>query len=162
MTLKKEIKSIRLIFAVCTLLITVASTVVAIIDGVKEWQIAVHPILTFLFLMLSGFGLLFLISGFVRRYPWHVFIGAGITFIALLYGLIDVFSVEWWIILIVMLAYVFIAFSLSFIIAGNKTEDIALNNHVEYKNYKQRKEEKLKLEQEDEQVELPKIKSYND
>ena len=162
MTLKKDIKLVRLVFAICSLLITVTSTVIAIIDGVKEWEIAVHPILTFLFLMVSGFGLLFLISGFVRRFPWHIFSGAVITFIALLYGLIDVFSVEWWIIVIVMIAYVFIAFSLSFIIASNKTEDIALNNHVEYKNYKQRKEEKLKLEQEEKEVELPKIKSYND
>ena len=61
-----------------------------------------------------------------------------------------------------MLAYIFVAFSLSFIIAGNKTEDIALNNHIEYKNYKQRKEEKIKLEQEEEKIKVPKIKSYND
>lgn len=162
MTLKKGIKITRMIFAIFALLITVASVVVSIVDGLNEWEIAVHPILTFLFLMLSGFGLLFLFSGFARRYPWHILIGSVIFFFALLYALIDVFTIKWWIILIVMIAYVFVAFSLTFIISGNKTEDIALNNHVEYKNYKQRREEKLKLEEEQQNVELPEIKSYKD
>ena len=43
---------------------------------------------------------------------------------------------------------------------GNKTESIALNDSPDYKNYKERREEKLKAEQEKGEEELPEIKSF--
>ena len=160
MTLKSEIKNARLFLTISNIVIAVLSVLFAILDGSYNWGITSHPILTFFFLFISGYAIVFLISGFARRYNWHTFIGAILFAIALLYALIDVFTVKWWIILIVMFAFIFIAFAIAILLNGNKTEDIALNNHEEYKDYKQRRAEKLANEEQEE--ELPTIKSFKD
>ena len=46
----------------------------------------------------------------------------------------------------------------SLIIAGNKTEDIALNKSSDYKNYKERKLPKSQSQEE----KLPELKSFKD
>ena len=162
MTLKSEIKNSRLFLSISTISIAVLSVLFAILDGTYSWGITSHPILTFFFVFISGFAVVFLISGFTRKYNWHTFIGSILFGIALLYALIDVFVVKWWIILIVMFAFIFIAFAIAILLNGNKTEDIALNNHEEYKDYKQRREEKLAKEAEEPEEELPTIKSFKD
>ncbi len=162
MTLKKEIKNARLFLTISTILVAVLAVLFAILDGTNKWGITVHPILTFLFFLIAGLAIIFLVSGFVRRYNWHTFIGAILFGIALLYALIDIFTVKWWIILIVMIAFVLVAFAIAILLNGNKTEDIALNNHEEYKDYKERREEKLAKEQAEEETELPTIKSFKD
>jgi len=55
-----------------------------------------------------------------------------------------------------------VLFLLSIVTAGNKTEDMALNNHVEYKDYKTRYAEKAEQEalEEEAKGEPPVIKSF--
>ncbi|MBO7187408.1 MAG: hypothetical protein J6V68_03330, partial [Clostridia bacterium] len=90
--------------------------------------------------------------------------GGGLFCICLIYALIDVFSLAWWLIVIISVAFVTIIFSASIFTAGSKTEDIALNNHTEYKDYKTRYAEKEEQDKKEEQNqgEMPTIKSFKD
>jgi hypothetical protein len=162
MTLKKELKTISIVYSIALLVIAVASAVVAIIDGVKGWGISSHPILTFIFILCAGISLLLLIGGIVRKYVWHIFCGAGLFILALFYAGFDVFKFDWWINLIIAFALIFVFVGISVIIAGKKTEEIALNDHVEYKDYKQRQAEKLEAEKlaESEQGPMPELKTF--
>ena len=49
---------------------------------------------------------------------------------------------------------------LSLIVNGNKTEDIALNDNDDYKNYQERKAEEEAKKLNEEKEELPEIKSF--
>ena len=77
------------------------------------------------------------------------------------YFLIEFANLIWWAIAIIDVVIVILGVFLSLLVAGNKTEDIALNEKPEYKNYQQRKVER-ELEESGESVELPKIKSFED
>ena len=103
-----------------------------------------------------------MIGGIVRKYVWHIFCGAGLFILALFYAGFDVFKFDWWINLIIAFALIFVFVGISVIIAGKKTEEIALNDHVEYKDYKQRQAEKLEAEKlaESEQGPMPELKTF--
>ncbi len=164
MTLVKSIRLKRTLMLVATIISLATAVIFAILDGNKDWEIAVHPILTFFLLLFTGISLTFLVNGLVSKYSWHTFCGGGLFFICLVYALIDVFSLKWWIIVITSVSFVIILFALSVFTAGNKTEDIALNNHTEYKDYKTRyaeKEEQDRINEEN-QGEMPTIKSFKD
>lgn len=47
-------------------------------------------------------------------------------------------------------------------VAGNQTEEISLNKSPDYKNYQERKAEKLAKEEEKVEEELPTLKSFKD
>lgn len=162
MTLKKELRILSIVYSIALLVIAVSSAVVAIIDGVKGLGITSHPILTFIFIASSGIALLLLIGGIVRKYVWHIFCGAGLFILALFYAGFVVFDFEWWINLIIAIALIFVFVGISVIIVGRKTEEIALNDHVEYKDYKQRQAEKLEAEKlaENECAPMPEIKTF--
>ena len=162
MTLKKQLRTISIVYAASALFIAVVSAVFAIIDGVKDWGITSHPILTFIFFACAGFSVLLLIAGIIRKYVWHIFCGACLALFVFVYAGFDVFNFKWWITLIIAFVLVIIFVGLSIIIAGRKTEEIALNDHVEYKDYKQRQAEKAEAEKlaEENQEPLPEIKTF--
>lgn len=162
MALVKSIKLRRMLMLIASILSLAVALIFSIIDGQKEWEIAVHPILTFFLIFFTGISLTFLLNGLISKYPWHTFCGGGLFLICLVYALIDCFNLAWWIIVIIAVTYLVLLFVLSVFTAGNKTEDMALNNHVEYKDYKTRYAEKAELERLEEEAkgEAPVIKSF--
>ena len=151
----------QLIIAISSLLILVIALTFCILDFtgiVKFWQWAWHPILTFLLFAFVGFGFICMILGILNKSPWFYFLTSVLLSMAL-FGILFHY-IPWWICLIAVIVLCSITALFSFITAGNKTENIALNDKPEYKNYKERREEKLKAEAENEKEELPEIKSF--
>lgn len=162
MSLKTKVKLQRLFLAFAVLVSVGAALTLAIIDGIEEYAITSHPVLTFFFILVAGIAVSLLLSFLAFRNTWHGFLGFIVAFFALLYAFIDVIKLEWWIILISMIAYIFVASAVVILFNGNKTEDLALNEHKEYKNYKERQAEKEALEAEQSVEPLPEIKTFKD
>lgn len=140
--------------------ILVASLAITLCDALIPLGVWVHPILTFLFCLFVGFGVTLVVLAFVVRSPFYFFLSAGLLGLALFYALVN--YMEWWICLIALFVTWGVFACLSFLVNGNKTEDIALNKSKDYKDYKTRKAEKEAAEakESESQKELPKIKSF--
>jgi len=78
MTLVKSIKLRRTLMLIASVISVAVALILAIVDGQKEWGIAVHPILTFFLIFFTGISLTFMINGLVSKYPWHTFCGGGL------------------------------------------------------------------------------------
>ncbi len=150
----------QLIGSVIALVIVLASLAVMICDWAIPLNIYVHPILTFLMCLFGGLGLMCLVYGFMGKSPWYFFLSAILIGLSGFY--IAVNNLVWWISLIIVFVFWAVMGILSYMSAGNKTEDIALNKSSEYKDYKTRKAEKEAAEAAEEPKELPKIKSFKD
>ncbi len=148
----------QLILSIASIAILLISLAVMLCDFLVPLNIWIFPVLTFLFCLFIGFGIMSLILGFYYRSPWYFFLSAILLGLALFYAVIQ--YVTWWICLVVLLVLWAIVAIVSYMSSGNKTEDIALNKSPEYKNYNQRKAEKLKAEAEKEPDEMPEIKSF--
>lgn len=146
------------IISIC---IFVVALVMAIVDFAVPLNLWIHPLLNFLFFIALGFGIMCFALGFIKKSPWYFFLSAMLLAISLVYVLIG-FKVVWYIVVISVVALLLVIMSLSFITAGNKTEDIALNKSEDYKNYEQRKAEKEQAVAVQEQEELPQIKSFKE
>lgn len=150
----------RKIALIASIAILVVSLVVTLCDALVPLNIWVHPILTFLFCAFVGFGAMLLACAFIKHSPFYFFLSAGLLGLALFYAVIN--YTEWWIALIALFVTWGVFACLSFLVNGNKTEDIALNKSENYKNYEQRRAEKQAAEAKEEEnpKELPKIKSF--
>ncbi len=130
-----------------------------IVNYAVPLTVGIHPVLNFAFCLAVDFGVFCLVLGFVKKSPAYFFLSAPLLALALAYILICC-SLVWWLILISSLVLLSVIALFSLISAGNKTENIALNKSVEYKNYEQRKAEKEKVEAEKSEEDLPEIKSF--
>lgn len=149
----------RLTLCIISVAILVCSLVVMLCDLLIPLSFWTHPVLNFLFCMALGFGVMALVVGVKEKAPWQFLVSACLLGLSLFYLLIQ--YLEWWVCLIICLVFVIIVSLLSTMRSGNKTEDIALNETKDYKNYQQRREEKI--EEESKTVEeLPQIKSFKD
>ena len=146
--------------SIIALLIVLVSLAVTICDWAIPLNIYVHPVLTFFMCLFGGLGIMCLVYGIIGKSPWYFFLCAVLLGLSGFY--IAVNNIAWWISLIIVFAFWVIIGILSYITAGNKTEDIALNKSPEYKDYKTRKAEKEAAEAAAEPEELPKIKSFKD
>ena len=153
-----KISKKQLLISVVSLLILVASIAFLLLDVLLPIGLWTHPALNFFFVMFVGFSVLTLVLGFSKASPWYFFLSGLLIGLCAIYALIQ--YIEWWAALLVVLGIWIIFAAISFIKAGNKTEEIAMNTSSEYKNYEQRKAEKQALEQAKEPEELPKLKSF--
>lgn len=158
MKLKKQ----RVIIGIVSILILLVSLVITLCDAFVPWDIWLHPILTFLFCIFIGFGVLCMAMGFAKKSVWFFFISALLIGLALIYAIAMTVGDKWWIGFIIVPVVWAIFGILSVIYNGNRTEDIALNKSPDYKNYEQRKAEKEAAEAAEPEKELPKIKSFKD
>ena len=150
-----------IIWIALSLVVVLASFTVMLLDALLPLNIWVHPILTLLLCLFAGFGVLSLVKGIINKSPWFFMLSSIMLGLALLYVLINVISM-WWIGLIAVIILWVVVALFSFMTAGNKTEEIALNKDPEYKDYKTRKAEKEEAEKNAEEEPLPEIKSFKD
>lgn len=155
-----KISKKQLIISVVSLAILVASIVFLLLDVLLPIGLWTHPVLNFFFVMFVGFGVLTLVIGLSGSSPWFLFLSALLFGLSIIYALIQ--YTYWWAAVLVAVALWLIFAVLSFIKAGNKTEEIAMNTSPEYKNYEQRKAEKEAEEASREPEVLPEIKSYKE
>ena len=144
---------------IVSLLIVVASLVVTILDWTMPLNLFIHPLLNFLLFVFAGLGLYVFVLGFAKKSPAYFFLSAILLDLSFLYVLIS-YSVEWYICLVCVIVLPVIVMLLSLIVNGNKTEDIALNDNDDYKNYQDRKAEEEAKKSTEEKEELPEIKSF--
>lgn len=151
----------QLVITLLSILICVVALTFTILDAtgtITLWSYLWHPAFTFLLFAFAGFGIICIVLGVSKKSPWFYFLSAILLGLAL-FGIL-IHYLAWWICLIAIIVLWIISALLSFISTGNKTESIALNDKPDYKNYKERREEKLKAEQEKGEEELPEIKSF--
>ena len=149
----------RVFLGVIAIVIVSAALVFALLDALIPLNIWTHPVLNFLFAICAGFGIMALAFGFKKSSPWYFFLSSILLGLAFFYVLMQ--YVLWWICLIIVVVVWTIFGIVSFMSAGNQTEDIALNKSPDYKTFEQRKAEKANQEPEGKK-ELPKIKSFKD
>lgn len=144
------------------LYISIGIFVIALAFMICDWAIPIsllyHPVLNFVSIIFIGFGIMALIYGFKRKVPFYFFLSALLLGLVVFYVLF--YYLVWWIGLIAFVVISFIISIFSFIVVGNKTEEIALNKSPEYKNYKERQAEKDAIEASKDAEELPEIKSF--
>ena len=146
------------VVSICILLVALTLALLEALVPFQIWPGFSHPTLDFLLCIFVGFGVMTLVFAFEKRSPWYFFLTASLLAPALFYVLIH--FIPWWICLIVVFVLWAVSAIVSFMRAGNQTEDIALNKSPDYKNYEQRKAEESKEEKPEK--ELPKIKSFKD
>ena len=144
---------------ITSLCIVLASLVVMILDYAIPLNLWFHPALNFLFCVFTGFGVFCIVLGITKKMPWYFFLSSGQLVLSLIYLLIF-YKVEAFIIVISAVVLCVVICLSSLIVCGNKTEEIALNNSDDYKNYKERKAENNAVITEEEK--LPEIKSFKD
>ena len=103
-----------------------------------------------------------MVLAFKNASPWFFFVSAILLGIAAFYVLIQ--YVAWWICLIIVFVDWGIFAVTSYMVAGNQTENIALNKSPDYKTFEERKAEEKAKEEKEEKPEkpLPQIKSFKD
>lgn len=151
----------RLVIGIISIIILVASVAITLCDAFIPWNIWIHPILTFLFCIFVGFGILLICVGFIKKSVWFFFLSSLLIGFALIYAIAMTID-KWWVGFIIVPVVWAIFGILSVLRNGNHTEDIALNKSPDYKDYEQRKAEKEQLEASEPVKELPKIKSFKD
>lgn len=146
---------------ICSIILIVSAILMILAIAIKEFTLFSHPILAFLFSLNVGLVLLNLVNGIIYKSTVCFMLFSATLLYVATYSLIEFANLIWWAIAIIDVVIVILGVFLSLLVAGNKTEDIALNEKPEYKNYQQRKAER-ELEESGESVELPKIKSFED
>ena len=131
----------RVLFLMATMLGALAFSLCDYLLPLRLWT---HPALNFLFVIFLGFGVSSLIRALIKKAPIFFFLTALFFAPSLFYILIQYLA--WWICIICVVVLCSIIATLSYIVCGNVTESVALNEKADYKNYKQRKEDQTKLE----------------
>ncbi len=144
--------------SILSILIFLSSLALMFCDIFIPLNIWTHPVLTFIFALFVGFGLMTFVLGVIKGTPWYFFLSAVLIGLSGFYVLIQ--YLKFWIALIILFVFLAIMPVVSIIFSGNKTESIALNKSPDYKNYHERKAEKSTKEKEEPEEELPEIKSF--
>ncbi len=147
------------LFYVFSLVIVLFSALLTVLDYVVPFNLFIHPLLNLIFFIFIGFFAFLLVLGIIKKSPWFIFVSALLLELSLIYLLISIKALLWTYVAVLVLAPVIMAL-ISFIVCGNKTEDIALNKQKECKTYHENKAEEKPLKKEE--IELPKIKSFKD
>ncbi|MBP5466897.1 MAG: hypothetical protein J6Y43_04990 [Clostridia bacterium] len=152
----------NLVLAVLSVCILALSLAFALVDALVPLEVWTHPLLNFLFCVLLGFGIMTVYLGFAKSSPWYFFLSSIMLGLAFFYALVQ--YVPWWICLLIVIVVWAIFGIMSFMKAGNQTEDIALNKSPDYKTFEQRKAEEAaaKAEEKKNAKPLPEIKSFKD
>ena len=152
----------NLILAVLSICILALALTFALVDALVPLNVWTHPLLNFLFCAAVGFGIIAIYLGFAKSSPWYFFLSAVLLGLAFFYVLVQYIS--WWICLLIVVVVWVIFGIMSFMRAGNQTEDIALNKSPDYKTFEQRKAEEAAKKAEEKKAEkpLPEIKSFKD
>lgn len=152
----------NLLLGIIAICIFALSLTFAIVDWAVPLKVWTHPILNFLLGLAVGFGIMTLVLAFKNRSPWYFFLSVILFGLAALY--ITLQYIVWWLCLIIIVVLVAVAAITSIMVAGNQTEDIALNKSPDYKTFEERKTEEKAKEASEEKAEkpLPKIKSFKD
>lgn len=153
-----KVKRNQMVIGVVSILILLAAICVLLCDIFVPLNLWTHPILNFLFCIFVGFGTLSIVLAFGKRSSWYFFIGGILLALSLLYVLCQ--YIKFWIALIIVAVLLVIMCVVSFLNGSNKTENIALNERDDYKNYEQRKAEKEAAEKNEQQSQIPEIKSF--
>lgn len=152
----------QIIIGIISIAILLVSLVITLCDALIPLNIWVHPVLTFLFCIFIGFGVMSFVFGILKQFPMYYFISAMLLGLAFIYAFAASLPNYWWISLIVAVVVWAVIGIISFLSAGNQTEEISLNKASDYKNYEQRKAEKEQVEKDRELEPLPEIKSFKD
>lgn len=153
----------NLVLGTVSICIFLFSLTFAILNAAIPFDFLTHPILNFLLCLFVGFGTVALVLAFKNRSPWYFFLSAALLGLSVLYVTLNLLWSLWWLCIIIFVVLLAIFAIISIMVAGNKTEDIALNKSPDYKTFEQRKaEEKEKEEGEKANKPLPKIKSFKD
>lgn len=116
----------------------------------------------FVFLAI-GFGLFFMVKAFMSRNKLNfIFVSTALMLFALIYILAALTRMEWYIILVCALAYLFFMFFIGLAAGVGRTYDKPDNEQEGYKTYFERKAEREAAEKNEPEEELPEIKSFKD
>ena len=121
-----------------------------------------HPALNAVALLSLLFAIVSYVKAFSAKAPVYFMLGGILLSLVVLYLLLSLFIKFWWVAILVTAALLMITALVSYIIAGNKTEQIALNKSPEYKNYEERMKEKYEQAEKEDKKELPEIKSFKE
>ena len=152
-------KSKNLVLGIVSIAVLIASLTFALLDAFVPLDLWVHPALNFFFGIFFGFGVMTLVMAIKNKSTWYFFVSAILLAIAMLYVLIA-YSVIWWVIIISVAVLLAVFAIVSVMVAGNMTEDIALNKSPDYKTFEQRKAEEKEKEKDKEEKPLPELKSF--
>lgn len=130
---------------ILAMMVFIVSLVLAICNGVMEELKFGIPVVNFFFYLFTGFALISYGIAIKNKKPQYFFLGAILATLCVIY-LFILLKIVWWIILLSCIVVIALSILLSYLIAGNQTEDIALNKSPEYKNYKERQAEKEEKE----------------
>jgi fatty acid desaturase len=155
-----KISKSKMCLGIIAIAILLASLTVTLLDVLIPLNFWIHPVLTFLFCAFLGLGVLSIAFGFAKNASWFVFLGAILFALAVFYAMFNLIQ-YWWVGLIVALVVLIVFAIVGFMVLGNKNEIVDNDaDNSEYKDYKQRRAEKLEAEKNAEPEKLPEIKSF--
>lgn len=158
MALTKKSKA----YLCCGIAIIVLSVAFMIVNYLSFPDFLVHPVLNAIAFLLIAFTILAYVKAISAKAPVYFMLGGIMLGFVILYVLIAALPKLWWIAIVVTIAVWAITALLSYIISGNKTEEIALNKSPDYKNYEERMKEKYAEAEKKDNKELPEIKSFKE
>ena len=150
----------KIINYVLSVAIVLIALVLTIVSALGVFEFGSHPVWLFLLCITGGFGLFALVKAFIVKSPFFFMLSTILLLIALSYCLIDLAKLLWWLVILCAVVLAVLICLTSIFVAGNKTENIALNDKEDYKDYETRKAEKLAQENNTEEEKLPEIKSF--
>lgn len=142
--------------------IIVLSVAFMIVNYLCFSDFLVHPVLNAVALAVLAFSIVSYIKAFTEKAPVYFMLGGILIGFVVLYVLIASLPEIWWIAVVITVAIWLITALTSFIVAGNKTEEIALNKSPDYKDYNERMKEKYEQAKKEDNKELPEIKSFKE
>lgn len=158
MALTKKAK----VFYACAIVIVLVSVAFLVLNALLFPDFLVHPVLNAVALTAFAFSIASYIVAASLKAPVYFMLGGILLGFVALYLLIGFFPEYWWIAIIATIALWLITAFTSYLVAGNKTEEIALNKKPEYETYDKRMEKKYADAEKKDSAELPEIKSFKE
>lgn len=154
----------NLLLGIISICIFVFALTFTILNAVLPFKFLTHPALNFFLCLFVGFGIMTLVLAFKNRSPWFFFLTAILLGLSALYVTLYYLTSLWWLCIIIFVVILAVVALTSIMVAGNKTEEIALNKSPDYKTFEQRKTEEQEKDANTEKTEkpLPQIKSFKD
>ena len=149
-------------YLLCGIAIIVLSVAFMVINLLYFEDFLVHPVLNAVALLAALFAIVSYVKAFSAKAPVYFMLGGILLGLVILYVLLALFIKFWWVAIIITIAVFMITALVSYIVAGNRTEEIALNKSSEYKNYEERMKEKYEQAEKEDKKELPEIKSFKE
>lgn len=149
-------------YLLCGIAIIVLSVAFMVLNLLLFKDFLVHPVLNAVALSALLFAIVSYVKAYTAKAPVYFMLGGILLGFVVLYVLLALFIEVWWVAVIVAAALFMITALISYYIAGNKTEEIALNKSPEYKNYQERMKEKYEQAEKEDKKELPEIKSFKE